>query len=285
MEKLKNALLLVSKPYGITSRKFLNEIGKVLDIKRIGHLGTLDPMATGLLFIATGKYTRLLPYVDLDTKEYIIEITFGIETDTWDTQGKIIRRQTVNIKENDILKILPQFVGEIKQRVPFFSAKKIEGIELYKLARRKTFIEIFKQAKILDIEYIGFKNNKLILRVASEKGAYMRALAYEIGEKLNAPATLSAIVRTKIGNLSIEDATTLTKLKNNDFSRGIINPMSVISLPSVILRNKTNYALGKPEPIDKVLVFDDKNSFIGIGKVEDNSIKPKILIDEDTKIV
>lgn len=285
MEKLKNAFLLVSKPYGITSRKFLNEIGKVLDIKRIGHLGTLDPMATGLLFVATGKYTRLLPYVDLNTKEYVIEITFGIETDSWDTQGKIIRSQTVNVKEEDVLKILPQFVGEIKQRVPFFSAKKIEGIELYKLARKETFIEIFKQSKILDIEYMGLKNNKLVLRVTSEKGAYMRALAYELGERLNVPATLSAIVRTKIGNLTIEEATTLTKLKNKDFSKGVISPMSVISLPSVILRNKTNYVLGKPESIDKVLVFDDKNSFIGIGKIEDNSIKPKILIDEDTKTI
>jgi len=281
MEKLTNAFLLISKPYGITSRKFLNEISKVVNEKRIGHLGTLDPMATGLLFVALGKYTRLLPLVEVDTKEYVIEITFGIETDTWDLMGKVKKSVNVNVSENDILKVLPEFVGEIKQKVPFFSAKKLNGVELYKLARKETFIETFTQIKIYGIEYLGLRNNKLTLRVTSNKGAYMRSLAYEIGERIGVPATLSAITRVKLGELSIKDATTINRLKKGELSKGIIQPNKVISLPSIILKDKTNFISGKKEKIERVLVFDENQKLIGLGNLKDNSISPKIVIDED----
>ncbi|BAL80586.1 tRNA pseudouridine(55) synthase TruB [Caldisericum exile] len=282
MEKLTNAFLLISKPYGITSRKFLNEISRVLGEKRIGHLGTLDPMATGLLFVALGKYTRLLPYVNLQTKEYVIEITFGIETDTWDITGKVLKKGDVLVKEEDILKTLPKFTGKIKQRVPFFSARKLKGIELYKLARKETFIETFKDVEILGIEYMGFKNNKLVLKVTSSSGTYMRSLAYELGLALGVPATLSAIVRTKIGNLSIDFTTTINRLKRGDFSKGLVPPQAVIDMPMIII-DGTSFKLGKLESLDNAIVLDKTYNLIGIGEIK-GTLKPRVVIDEDNRI-
>ena len=275
MEKLTDAFLLISKPYGITSRKFLNEIRNLVNEKRIGHSGTLDPMATGLLFVALGNFTRLLPYVSFDTKEYFIEIVFGIETDTWDITGKVIKEQKVSLSENDILKILPKFVGEINQKIPFFSAKKWNGIEFYKLARKGTFIEAFKKVKIYGIEYCGFHNNRLLLRVNCESGAYMRSLAYELGLALEVSATLSAITRTKIGPFSIKDATTLGHLKRGDFSRGIVSPQSVLGIPVLTLQNGENFLKGNAHILDKVIVIDERYGIIGIGIVKDNKVQPK----------
>jgi len=278
MEKLTNAFLLLSKPYGITSRKFLNEVGKVLGEDKVGHTGTLDPMATGLLFVAVGQFTRLIPYVKLDTKEYFIEITFGIETDTWDITGKQLKLVEPNVKEEDILKVLPQFVGDVTQRVPFFSAKKFKGVELYKLARKEILVEAFKPTRIDGIEYIRFKNNKLILRVSCEKGTYMRSLAYEIGLALGVPATLSAISRTKIGDLTIKDATTLSRLKKGDFSKGFIAPEVVIPLEAVIIRDGGSFMRGVKTEINTVLVFDENKNFIGIAELK-GELKPKVIIN------
>ncbi|MCI4463101.1 MAG: tRNA pseudouridine(55) synthase TruB [Caldisericum sp.] len=282
MEKLTNAFLLISKPYGITSRKFLNEISTVLGEKRIGHLGTLDPMATGLLFVAVGKFTRLLPYVNLPTKEYVIEIIFGIETDTWDITGKVLNSVDVAVKESDILRILPKFTGKIKQRIPFFSAKKLKGVELYKLARNETFIEAFKEVEILGIEYVSFRDNKLVLRVTSSTGTYMRSLAYELGLALGVPATLSAITRTKIGNLSINLATTLNRLKKGDFSKGLIPPQAVINAPMIIVDGDL-FRIGKPQDLTQAIVLDKNYNVIGIGEIK-GTLKPKVVIDENNRI-
>lgn len=282
MEKLTNAFLLISKPYGITSRKFLNEVSKVLGERRIGHLGTLDPMATGLLFVALGKYTRLLPYVTLDSKEYVVEITFGIETDTWDITGKVLKKVDASVKEEDILKTLPKFVGKIRQRVPFFSAKKLKGVELYKLARKETFIETFKDVEILGIEYMGFKENRLTLRVTSSSGTYMRSLAYELGLALGVPATLSSITRTKIGNLSISMATTIGRLKKGDYSKGLIPPQVAINMP-ILIMDGTSFRVGKKEPVNEVIVLDKTYDVIGIGEIN-GILKPKVVIDEDNRI-
>lgn len=282
MEELTNVFLLISKPYGITSRKFLNEISRVLGEKRVGHLGTLDPMATGLLFVALGKYTRLLPYVNLETKEYVIEITFGIETDTWDITGRVVRAYDVLVKEEDVLRALPKFVGKIKQRIPFFSAKKLRGVELYKLARKETFIETFKDVEILGIEYMGFKNNKLALRVTSSSGTYMRSLAYELGLMLGVPSTLSAITRTKIGNLSISMATTINRLRQGDFSKGLVPPQAVINMPIIIVDGDA-FKLGKSEPLNQAIVLDKTYNVIGIGEIK-GILKPKVVIDEDNRV-
>ncbi len=278
MEKLTNIFLLLSKPYGITSRKYLNEVGKVLGENKIGHTGTLDPMATGLLFVAVGQFTRLIPYVKLDSKEYFIEITFGIETDTWDITGKQLKLVEPHVKEEDILKVLPQFVGDVTQKVPFFSAKKFKGVELYKLARKEVLVEVFKPARIDGIEYIRFKDDKLVLRVSCEKGTYMRSLAYEIGLALGVPATLSAISRTKIGDLTIGDSTTLNRLKKGDFSKGCIAPEAVIPLETVIIKEGNGFKRGEKTEISTVLVFDENKNFIGIAELK-GELKPRIIIN------
>lgn len=218
-----NGILLIDKPAGLTSHAVVARLRKILDIKRIGHAGTLDPAATGLLVILVGSATKLFPYLsDLD-KEYEGEVTIGVSTDTLDAEGNITAVKEV---EGEIAadEALISLLGEREQAPPMFSAIKSAGKKLYELARKGIEIERRPRAiAVYDLKRISpvvYENGRarfsFYTRVS--KGTYIRTLSAEIGEKLGFPAHLSALRRLSVGSFSVREASGLEEVTAGNFS-------------------------------------------------------------------
>ena len=221
-----DGILIIDKPEGWTSHDVVGKTRKILRMKRIGHTGTLDPFATGVLVILVGKATRLAQFLDKDRKEYEAEIAFGFETDTGDRTGssKFQVSSSKFLSVEDVEKILPEFRGEIWQTPPMYSAKKIEGKKLYELARKGIEIERKPvKVSIYNLEIINDENQaannseletwNLKLKVACSAGTYIRTLAEDIGKKLETGAHLAELRRTRAGKFDISQAVTLEELE------------------------------------------------------------------------
>ncbi len=283
MAEYRNHILLISKPYGITSFKFTNLVKKILKVRKAGHTGTLDPIATGLMAIALNNATKFIQFINTNRKEYVVRVIFGKETDTDDITGNVLRYSDKTPGISEIESALKKFTGKFEQEAPAFSAKKINGIPFYELARkgkeipkRKSKVEIYK------IEIINYENGNLDLRVSCSKGTYMRSLARDIGRACGSAATLGAIARTKVGDFSIEHATTLTKLKNGE-NKGFINIQDAISYPSLITEDPQSFLNGADIKTDFVKVFDKSGNFLGIGKTEEGKIHPEKVLNENLR--
>ena len=288
MEKYPSLILLVSKPFGITSFKFTEQVKRVMKAKKAGHTGTLDPMATGLMVIALNDATRFIPYLNTDTKEYIIQVRFGIETDTGDISGKVLRKSENIPSMEEIHKKISAFIGEVEQVPPVFSAKKVSGTPMYKLARNGEEVEAKPvKVKIYKIEVKSFKQGSLVLRVLCSKGTYMRALARDLGRALGSAATLSAICRTKVGKFSISNATYISCLKAGK-TKGIVPLKDALDFPVLQLRDtlaENSGASGKnvvkaflngnSVPMRFVSVTDKNGRFLGVARIKDNAVKPE----------
>ena len=218
-EDYKNGqVLLIDKPLEWTSFQVVNKlrwhIRKRFDIKKIkvGHAGTLDPLATGLLIICTGKQTKNINEYQGQVKEYTGTITLGGTTPSYDLETEVNETfPTDHITEELIHKTTEQFIGEIQQKPPIFSAIKKEGKRLYELARKGETTEIkSREITISEFEITSINANNVDFRVVCSKGTYIRSLAYDFGIALNSGAHLSALRRTKIGNFSVNDALTVT---------------------------------------------------------------------------
>lgn len=216
----KGTLLLVDKPKGWTSFDVVNKIRYLIrrkyDIKKIkvGHSGTLDPMATGLLLVCTGTWTKELHQLLGLDKKYIAEITLGIETNTYDAEGTIISEKEIpSITSDQIKNIVQSFKGEIEQIPPAFSAIKKEGKPLYELARAGKEVKPEARKVIVhDIDVIDIANNKITLDIHCGSGFYVRSLAHDIGAMIGCGAHLSALSRTMIGPYSLKDAWTMDQI-------------------------------------------------------------------------
>lgn len=204
---------------------------KVTHIKQIGHTGTLDPFAIGVLPISIGKATKLIEYLP-DDKAYIATVQFGADTDTYDKDGKIIKTYDKKITENDVKNILNDFRGEISQLPPIYSAIKINGKKLYEYAREGKQAEIKpRKVFISNIELMSFDKDKQSaqIKVECSKGTYIRSIAYDIGQKLNCGGYLTALERTKAGAFNLETSVKLDEIKTiEDVEKKIINPIDVL---------------------------------------------------------
>ena len=214
-----NILLNINKPRGITSYDVIREIKKKLPQKqKIGHFGTLDPMATGVLLIAIGKATKLGSCFLNKEKEYIGMLQLGIITDTWDITGKIIEEKKVEVQEKDIKKVFSRFEKEIFQTPPIFSALKHKGKSLYKFARKG--IKIKKEPRrifIREIEVLKIDLPDITFRVLCSKGTYIRSLSYDVGKELGCGGCLKELTRTAIAEYRIENSISLEKIKKMDW--------------------------------------------------------------------
>ncbi|WP_372752564.1 tRNA pseudouridine(55) synthase TruB [Labilibaculum sp.] len=208
------ALLLLNKPYKWTSFDLVNKVKFKIKHKfhykkiKVGHAGTLDPLATGLLIVCVGKYTKKIDTYQSQVKEYIATLKLGATTPSFDLETEVDQNHpTEHITKDLIEECVHGFIGEIKQRPPDFSAVKVNGKRAYKYARQGQKVEIKEKTLVIDdIEIIEFKDNLLKLRVVCSKGTYIRALARDIGLALNSGAHLTALERTKIGDFNIKDA-------------------------------------------------------------------------------
>ena len=212
-----NGVLIINKPKDYTSRDVINKLNKILGTKKIGHTGTLDPLATGVLVIAIGSYTKLVNELTSLDKEYIAEIKLGIKTDTGDITGNILEENyNYNITKENITNIFNNFPKEYEQTVPKYSAVKINGKKLYKYARENIDIELPKRmVNVYSLELLEFNNDIIKFKTKVSKGTYIRSLIEDLCYKLNVIGTMNSLVRTKQGRFNIENALNLEDININ----------------------------------------------------------------------
>ena len=275
--------ILIDKPGSMTSFKVVSELRKILHTKKVGHAGTLDPMATGLLPVLVNKATKIQELLQNGNKEYIAEFKLGITTDTQDITGKIIKEfENVNVSEEQILSSLKKFTGEIVQTPPMYSAISKSGIRLYKLARKGIEIEREKRKiNIYSLKLLNFSKKENLVRVLvnCSKGTYIRTLCADIGEYLGCGATLTSLRRTKTCNFSIEQSVKIEELKNlalTEISKKVLIPIDRIledyEFTVLNKENTKNFLNGRKFNInldikDHILrVYSENKTFLGLGK-------------------
>ena len=198
-----DGIVLINKEEGLTSRDVVNKIVKKLNLKKVGHAGTLDPIAKGLLVVGIGKGTKILDLLTMNTKEYIATSKIGIETDTLDISGNILNKTNdFSLKREELINTLNSFIGSYYQEVPKYSAVKINGKKLYEYARNDLNVDLPKRLiTIYKIELLEFNKNEFTFKVLASKGTYIRSLIRDIGIKLKLPMTMKELIRTKSGKL------------------------------------------------------------------------------------
>lgn len=211
-----NGLLIFDKPKDLTSHDMVYQVRKKTNIKRVGHTGTLDPMATGVLVMCIGKATKVSDYILAADKEYIAKIKLGILTDTLDITGNVLKNDDVLFNKSKIKECLENFLGIQEQTPPKYSAIKIKGKKLYEYAREGQDISIPKRKIIIhSIHLLDFNNkDEITIKVLVSKGTYIRSLANDIGNYLGTYGTLTNLRRTRSGDFKIQDALTLEDFKN-----------------------------------------------------------------------
>ena len=234
-----DGLLIIDKPGGITSHDVVARVRRALKTKRVGHTGTLDPFATGVMVVLVGKATRLAQFLDKDEKEYEAVVRFGFETDTGDNTGspRSEVQGPVSIEFDQVEAVLPKFRGTIMQTPPMYSAKKVEGKRLYELARKGVEIERKPvEITILKLELLqdtSLPNDSVRIRVACSAGTYIRTLAEDIGREIGIGAHLTQLRRTRAGRFTIDGASNIDNVSKTD-----IKPLdlAVEHLPNFVLR-------------------------------------------------
>ena len=221
-----NGFILVNKKKNMTSRDIVNSLIKILNTKKIGHTGTLDPFAEGLLLVAVNKGLKVVKLLNYKDKEYVAKVRLGIKTDTLDITGNILEKRKEDINQEALEEVLQSFIGEYSYEAPIYSAIKVNGKKLYEYAREGKKVEIpIKDSYIYDIKLINIEKNSFTFSVKVSNGTYIRALVRDISKKLNKLMTLEELTRTKVDNLLIENSYTLEDIKNNNFKLLKINDL------------------------------------------------------------
>ena len=284
-----NGILIVNKPSGITSRDVVNIVGKTLNTKKVGHTGTLDPMATGVLVLCLGNALKVCELITANDKEYIAKVILGIETETLDTTSPIINTKKTNITKEEIEKVLNSFKGSYLQEVPKYSAVKINGKKLYEYAREGKEIELPKKmVTIYDIQLISditYYNDttSFYIKTTVSKGTYIRSLIRDIGYKLNTYGCMDSLERTRQGIFNIDNSYTLEEIKNNNYKLLSIEE-SLPNIPLVQVDNKTLFKIKNGVKLKKFFTGDmaiikDKNKVVAIYKNDLNESKLFKMID------
>lgn len=213
-----DGVILINKPKGITSRDVVNEVCKILKTKKVGHTGTLDPIASGVLVVCVGKATKLVDIITSANKEYVATVKLGLLTDTLDLDGEVLKKEKVAIRKEELSKVLDSFLGTYEQEVPIYSAVKVNGKKLYEYAREGKKVNLPKRmVEIKEIELINLTDEEYKFKVLVSKGTYIRSLICDINRKLNVIGVMSDLVRTKQGIFNIDDAYTLEDIKTGNY--------------------------------------------------------------------
>ncbi|WP_032121586.1 tRNA pseudouridine(55) synthase TruB [Clostridium amazonitimonense] len=288
-----DGVINVYKPKGMTSFDAVKKIRYLSKEKKVGHIGTLDPLASGILPICLGKATKIVEYLMSEDKTYNVELELGLETDTYDKEGTVISRSSIeHINEEQIKPIIESFLGEGYQEPPMYSAIKINGKRLYSLAREG--IEVEREKRKININYIevNYINLPFIsFKVNCSKGTYIRSLCKDIGVKLNCGAVMSKLERESTGKFSLDNSINLLDLTSENIKDYLLSMEDVISYPIISVDDKFSKllingvtvqdpALSEEKLLENQLykVFN-KSDFIGIGKKYNKGFKiVKLLI-------
>lgn len=275
-----NGILIVDKPAGWTSQDVAAKLRGVLHEKRIGHGGTLDPMATGVLPVFVGRATRAVQFFESAEKEYIAGLRLGVETNTQDTEGEIL--QTKPPATRDALEaVLPRFLGAQAQIPPMFSAIKIGGKKLYELARQGKEIERQPRAiRIAELELLGEENGDYLLRVRCSKGTYIRTLCHDIGQALGCGGCMSSLRRTKAGIYDLAQSTPLDAIIASENPEALLLPVDSLfaDYPAITLSGKQEALCrcGNAIPMQGsgfVRVYAQSGEFLMVGQFSGSSLR------------
>ena len=282
-------ILVINKEKDYTSRDVVNIISGILGTKKVGHFGTLDPLATGVLVLGIGGCTKLCDLDLFSSKEYICEVLIGTSTDTYDITGNIILEEdNISIDKEVLITTLNSFVGKSIQEVPIYSAVKVNGKKLYEYARNneevilpKKEIEIYSIELLDDINELHFS-----FKVSVSKGTYIRSLVNDIAKKLNMPLTMSNLVRSKQGNITLSSSYLLEHVKTNNYS--FLDIEDLIDLDICYINDDNKKTIFNGNMIDKVnkdyvlFKFNDENIVLyGINKKDSSKLKPIFFFEKN----
>lgn len=278
-----DGFFLLNKEKGVSSNFVVQGIKKKFNFKKVGHLGTLDPMATGLLIIAVNKATKFSSYFLNETKAYSAEVTLGGSTDTDDAEGEFLYQKDINLSSKKVLTSLNSFLGDSLQQPPSYSALKHKGKPLYKYAREgKIIVKPPREITIFGIENTNFKTPLLSFDITCSKGTYIRAIARDIGELLGCGGYLSNLKRIEQGCFSIKSAKRIDKISKDHIItiQEAFPNLDSLSLNREETKIYTNGGMvtslcGKKKIFK---IFSDINKFIGLGEVDDKGLKLKQLV-------
>lgn len=282
MIEVMSGIIVVDKPKGYTSRDIVNIISHEFHEKKVGHTGTLDPLATGVLVVCLGKYTKLVDMLTSLNKEYIAEIKLGVETDTLDITGNILREEDVQVTKEQILKVFSKFIGEYQMEVPLYSAIKVNGKKLYEYARSGEEVKPpIKKVHIYELELLSFRQDVITFRCKVEKGTYIRSLIRDITKYLGVVGTMNNLVRIKQGNFRIEEANSLEDIQNHHYQ--ILKIKDVLTIENYSLNeveykkvsNGNSLSLNRKEE-ELLLTYQDRE--IAIYEKKDDLYKPKVML-------
>lgn len=279
-----NGIINVNKPKGITSFDVIRKLRKILSLRKIGHTGTLDPLAEGVLLVCVGKATKLAQDIEAHSKEYIAEFELGYKTDTYDIEGTVIDKvENFSVTKEKLLEVINTFLGNIKQIPPMYSAIKVNGQKLYDLARKGETIE--REARdifIESIELLEFDGKKAKIKCSVSKGTYIRSLIYDIGEKLGTFAVMTSLLRTKVGEETLDKSFTLAEiesLKNEGKENFITSVEDYFTYPKIYIEGEKNHTLFLN---GNTLVFNgedgikrvyENDNFLGLASLKYNRLK------------
>lgn len=269
-----DGVIVVNKPKGITSRDVVNKVCKILNTKKVGHTGTLDPIATGVLIICMGHATKLVEVITSNDKEYIAEVKLGILTDTLDTTGNVIKEEKVSITKEKLIEVLNSFKKEYNQEVPIYSAVKVNGKKLYEYARNNEEIKLpSRLVTIKEIELLEFNEDSYKFKALVSKGTYIRSLIKDINDELGVIGVMSNLTRTKQGKFKIDDAYTLDDIETNNYD--ILSITDVLKDENCVIIDDNLYGVIKNGGLidniysSDIITFIYNNEVIAMYKVYD----------------
>lgn len=281
-------ILLIDKPLAITSHDVVNEVRRRFGTRRVGHAGTLDPLATGVLVVAVGPATRFLQYLPLEPKEYVADIEFGRSTDTYDREGSVVETRPVPTDLRAVLwEAVPSFTGLIQQLPPMFSAIKVGGKPLYRLARQGQ--EVRREPRTVHIssfEVLDTSDDTARVRIVCSGGTYVRSLAHDLGEKIGCGAHLSALLRQAVGRFDLRATVPLADIEPSMIIplREALPPMPLIPLGPVEtkhIREGRQVKLDWPPSNFLVGLLDPQGEVFSVARLFGNVIQPECVIPEE----
>ena len=286
-----NGVLVVDKPKGLTSRDVVNIICKKFNTKKVGHTGTLDPIAEGVLVVPIGRSLKISELLTSERKEYIARVILGYETDMLDITGIEINRNIPTCTKEDIIKVLNSFIGKYNQKVPMYSAVKVGGRKLYEYARQgievnppSKEVEIYSLELISDIIYME-ESIEFSIKCEVSKGTYIRSLIRDIAYKLDTYGTMKELIRTKQGNFSLENSYTLEQIENNEYKlltiKEALPNIKVTKIDEELLKKvKNGMMLDSFFKEELSLLIDKNNNEIAIYKQDGTGkVKPYKMIE------
>ena len=285
-----NGFLLIDKPSGRSSASCVYSLRKILKIKKIGHCGTLDPLATGVLPLCIGEATKFSNYVSDQSKEYEVEILFGLQTSTGDLEGEEIYKKPFKLSKNALMKSLKKFQGVHQQVPPMFSAIKYKGRPLYAWVRKGVyFSRQSREVRIFDTELLFSQGDKAKIRVSCSKGTYIRALIEDLGEDLSTGATVIDLRRTRVGDVTKDNLVDLESVDIEECRNALVSCDTLLRhIPEIHLDKIDTKKIRNGQLVDYnarqdikgiVRIYADKGLFVGIGSIDSsNTVSAKRLL-------